>query len=154
VSEGFLGTAAPWYADLVLLLEILMGVGLLIGAQLARDKKLRAHGWCQSVIVFANFIVIVVVMVPSFHVHVSPKIPLRLGKAYYALATAHAALGTITEIAALYILLAAGTDILPSKLRITDFKIWMRSVLTLWWLELLLGFALYVRWYVPHSSLK
>jgi uncharacterized membrane protein YozB (DUF420 family) len=154
VSEGFLGTAAPWYADLVLLLEILMGVGLLIGAQLARDKKFRAHGWCQSVIVFANFIVIVVVMVPSFHVHVSPKIPLRLGKAYYALATAHAALGTITEIAALYILLAAGTDILPSKLRITDFKIWMRSVLTLWWLELLLGFALYVRWYVPHSSLK
>lgn len=154
MSEGFLGTAAPWYADLVLLLEILMGVGLLIGAQLARDKKFRAHGWCQSVIVFANFIVIVVVMVPSFHVHVSPKIPLRLGKAYYALATAHAALGTITEIAALYILLAAGTDILPSKLRITDFKIWMRSVLTLWWLELLLGFALYVRWYVPHSSLK
>jgi cytochrome c oxidase subunit 2 len=33
----------------------------------------------------------------------------------------------------------------------TDFKIWMRSVLILWWLELLLGFALYVRWYVPHS---
>jgi uncharacterized membrane protein YozB (DUF420 family) len=151
VSEGFLGTAAPWYADLVLLLEILMGVGLLIGAQLARDKKFRAHGWCQSVIVFTNFIVIVMVMVPSFHVHVSPKIPLRLGKAYYALATAHAALGTITEIAALYILLAAGTNILPSKLRITDFKIWMRSVLMLWWLELLLGFALYVRWYVPHS---
>jgi cytochrome c oxidase subunit 2 len=24
-------------------------------------------------------------------------------------------------------------------------------VLMLWWLELLLGFALYARWYVPHS---
>jgi uncharacterized membrane protein YozB (DUF420 family) len=128
-----------------------MGVGLLVGAQLARSKRFRAHAWCQSVIVFTNFTVIVVVMVPSFHVHVSPKIPLRLGKAYYALATAHAALGTITEIAALYILLAAGTQILPSKLRTTDFKVWMRSVLMLWWLELLLGFALYVRWYVPHS---
>jgi hypothetical protein len=151
VSEGFLGTAAPRYVDLVLLLEILMGVGLVVGAQLARNKRFRAHGWCQSVIVFTNFIVIVVVMVPSFHVHVSPKIPLRLGKAYYALATAHAALGTITEIAALYIVFAAGTNILPSKLRITDFKIWMRSVLMFWWLELLLGFALYVRWYVPHS---
>ena len=96
-------------------------------------------------------IVIVVVMVPSFHTHVSPRIPLKLGKAYYALATAHAVLGTITEIAALYILLAAGTDVLPSKLRMTDFKIWMRSVLTLWWVELLLGLAVYVRWYVPHS---
>jgi hypothetical protein len=151
VTEGFLGTAAPRLADLVLLLEILMGVGLLVGAQLARSKRFRAHAWCQSVIVFSNFIVIVGVMVPSFQAHVSPKIPLRLGKAYYAIATAHAALGTITEIAAFYILLAAGTNILPSKLRMTDFKIWMRSVLILWWLELLLGFALYVRWYVPHS---
>jgi hypothetical protein len=151
VSEGFLGTAAPRLADLVLLLEVLMGVGLLVGAQLARSKRFRAHAWCQSVIVFSNFIVIVVVMVPSFYVHVSPKIPLRLGKAYYALATAHAALGTITEIAAFCILLAAGTDFLPSKLRMTHFKIWMRSVLMLWWLELLLGFALYARWYVPHS---
>lgn len=151
MSEGFLGTAAPGLADLVLLLEILMGVGLLVGAQLARSKRFRAHAWCQSVVVLTNFVVIAVVMVPSFHVHVSPKIPLRLGKAYYALATAHAALGTVTEIAALYIWLAAGTKILPTKLRMTDFKIWMRSVLMLWWLELLLGFALYVRWYVPHS---
>ena len=151
MNQGFLGTAAPGYADLVLVLEILMGVGLLAGAQLARSKRFRAHAWCQSVIVLANFIVIVVVMVPSFHTHVSPRIPLKLGKAYYALATAHAALGTITEIAALYILLAAGTDVLPSKLRMTDFKIWMRSVLTLWWVELLLGLAVYVRWYVPHS---
>ena len=150
MKQGFLGTAAPRYADLVLLLEILMGVGLLVGARLARSRRFRAHAWCQSIIVLTNFIVIVVVMVPSFHVHVSPKIPLRLGKAYYALATTHAALGTIAEIAALYILLAAGTDILPSKLRMTDYKTWMRSVLMLWWLELLMGLALYVRWYVPH----
>jgi hypothetical protein len=154
VSEGFLGTAAPRYADMVLLLEILMGVGLLVGAQLARGKKFRAHAWCQSVIVLANFMVIVLAMVASFQLHVSPKIPLKLGKAYYALATAHAALGTVTEIAALYILLAAGTKVLPSNLRMSDFKIWMRSLLVLWWLELLLGFALYVRWYVPHSSWK
>ena len=151
MSQGFFGTAAPRYTDLVLLLEILMGVGLLIGAQLARTRRFRAHAWCQSAVVLANFIVIVVTMIPSFHIHVSPKIPLKLGKSYYALATAHAALGTITEIAALYILLAAGTNILPSKLRMADFKRWMRSVLMLWWLELLLGLALYVRWYVPHS---
>ena len=151
MNQGFLGPAAPRNADLVLLLEILMGVGLLAGAQLARSKRFRAHAWCQSAIVLANFLVIVVVMVPSFHAHVSPKIPLKLGKAYYALATAHAALGTITEIAALYILLAAGTNILPPERRITDYKLWMRSVLMFWWLQLLLGLATYVRWYVPHS---
>jgi uncharacterized membrane protein YozB (DUF420 family) len=89
-------------------------------------------------------------MVPSFHVHVSPKIPLKLGKAYYALATAHGALGSVTEIAGLYILLAAGTNVLPHNFRVTEYKLWMRSLLVLWWLVLLLGLATYGRWYVPH----
>jgi uncharacterized membrane protein YozB (DUF420 family) len=150
VNQGFLGTAAPRDADLILILEILMGVGLLVGAQLARNRRFRAHAWCQSVIVLANFVVVVVFMVSSFRVQVSPKIPLKLGTAYYALATAHAALGTITQVAALYVLLAAGTNILPPKLRLSDYKTWMRSVLALWWLQLALGLALYVRWYVPH----
>src|SRR5580700_2494809 len=59
-------------------------------------------------------------------------------------------LGTITEIAGLYILLAAGTRLLPEKIRIANYKLWMRSTLILWWVVLLLGFATYARWYVPH----
>jgi len=92
-----------------------MGVGLLIGAFLARRRRFRQHAWYQSVIVLLNLAVIVLVMIPSFRVQVIPKIPLKLGKAYYALATAHATLGTITEIAGLYVLLAAGTSILPES---------------------------------------
>ena len=145
---------APFYANLTLLLEIAMGAGLLIGALLARLRHLRAHAWCQSVIVLLNLGVIVFTMIPSFRVHVSPKIPLKLGKAYYTLATAHAALGTITEIAGLYILLAAGTSFLPEKFRITNYKLWMRAVLILWWVVLLLGFATYARWYLPHFFRK
>jgi uncharacterized membrane protein YozB (DUF420 family) len=150
LNEGFLGTAAPRYADLVLLLEIAMGVGLLIGAVLARRKKFWLHAWCQSAIVLLNLVMIVLIMVPSFHLYVSPKIPARLGSSYYALATAHAALGIVSEAAALYILLAAGTKALPPKLRIANYKLWMRSVLVLWWLALLLGLATYARWYIPH----
>jgi hypothetical protein len=150
LNEGFLGTAAGFYADITLLLEIAMGVGLLVGALLARFGRFRQHAWCQSVIVLLNFAVIVIIMIPSFRVHVSPKIPLRLGKAYYALATAHAAVGTVTEIAGLYILLAAGTSVLPEKFRITKYKAWMRTVLVLWWVVLLLGLATYGRWYMPH----
>ena len=82
-------------------------------------------------IVLLNLAVIVLVMIPSFRVQVVPKIPLKLAKTYYALATAHAALGTITEIAGLYILLAAGTSVLPEKFRITKYKFWMRTVLVL-----------------------
>ena len=149
VNEGLFRTVAPRYADLVLLLEIGMSLALLGGAVLARRKRFRLHAWCQSVVVLLNFVIILLVMVPSFQVHVSPKIPAKLGKAYYSLATAHAALGGATEIAALYILLSAGTNILPQQFRLAKYKTWMRSVLALWWLVLLLGMATYIRWYVP-----
>jgi hypothetical protein len=149
MNEGFLGTAAPRYADVVVLLEIGMGVALLIGAALARMIWLRLHAWCQSVIIVLNLVVIVLIMVPSFHVHVSPKIPLKIGMAYYALATAHGALGSVTEVAGLYILLCAGTNVLPRKFRVSEYKPWMRSLLVLWWLVLLLGLATYARWNVP-----
>jgi uncharacterized membrane protein YozB (DUF420 family) len=151
---AFRNTVAPSYASLVLLLEMAMGVGLVFGAVLARRRRFRGHAWCQSVIVLLNLGVIVLSMMPSFLVHVSPKIPLKLGKAYYAIATVHAALGSITEIAGVYVLLAAGTSVLPERFRMTNYKRWMRTVLALWWVVLLLGIATYVRWYVPYCIRK
>lgn len=151
-KEGFLGTGAPLCADVVLLLEIGMALALVGGAVLARKKMFRLHARCQSSIVLLNLAIIVLLMVPSFHVHVSPKLPAKLDKTYYALGTAHAALGSVTEIAGLYILLAAGTNILPQRLRLARYKRWMRTVLVLWWLVILLGFMTYIRWYVPQTA--
>ena len=133
MNTGFLGTSAPFYADVVLILEIGMGLALLTGALLARVRKFRAHACCQSIVVLVNFVIILAVMIPSFHSHVAPRIPLRLGRPYYALATAHAAAGTVAECAGLYILLAAGTKLLPKKVRITRYKLWMRYELAAWW---------------------
>ena len=149
-KEGFLGPAAPRYADLILLLEIAMGFGLLLGALLARKQKFQLHARCQSLVVLLNLVIIALVMVPSFHNSVSPRIPSKLGKAYVALATAHGLFGGIVECAALYILLAAGTKLLPEKFRLKRYKLWMRTLLAAWWLVLLLGVATYLRWYVPH----
>jgi len=152
--ETLLETAAPRSANVVLVLEIAMGIGLLLGARLARKGRFRQHAWCQSTIVLLNFAVVAVMMIPSFRVHVLPRVPAKLAKAYYALATTHGAFGTITELAGLYILLSAGTSVWPEKLRITRYKVWMRSVLALWWAVLLLGMATYTRWYVPHLFWK
>jgi hypothetical protein len=149
-----LATTAPFYSNLTLLLELVMGVGLLAGALLARLKRFRQHAWCQSVIVLVNLPLIVVAMLPSFRVYVAPRIPLKLGKAYYAVATAHTALGSLAEVGGLYILLAVGTNLLPPRLRIRNYKLWMRTVLVLWWAVLLLGWATYARWYIPHMFRK
>jgi uncharacterized membrane protein YozB (DUF420 family) len=89
-------------------------------------------------------------MLPSFHIRVSPRIPLKLGKAFYALATMHAALGTVVECAGIYVLLAAGTTLMPERLRLTRYKLWMRVVLAGWWAVILLGVATYARWYIPN----
>jgi len=127
-----------------------MGAALLFGALFARLGRFRAHAWCQSVVVLLNAGVIVFVMLPSFHRQVWPRIPLKLGKSFYAMATVHAALGAIVEGAAVYILLAAGTTLVPEKLRLTRYKLWMRTVLVGWWAVLLLGVATYTRWYIPN----
>jgi uncharacterized membrane protein YozB (DUF420 family) len=150
MREGFLGTAAPLYVDLVLLLELAMGLALLAGAFFARLGKFRAHASCQSAVVLLNAVVIAFVMLPSFHRQVWPRIPLRLGKSFYAMASAHAALGATVESAALYILLAAGTTLMPEKLRLIRYKLWMRTILISWWAVILLGVATYARWYVPN----
>jgi uncharacterized membrane protein YozB (DUF420 family) len=145
--QGFLGNAAPLSADLVLLLEVGMGVALLIGAFLARMRRYRWHACCQSAVVLLNLGVILLVMTPSFSDRVLPKIPARLNKTFYALATTHAALGSIAEIGGLYLVLAAGTKVLPRRFRVAEYKRWMRRVLVLWWIVLALGVATYVRWY-------
>jgi hypothetical protein len=126
----------------------------LVGARLARKGRFRRHAWRQSIIVLLNLAVVTVMMIPSFRVHVLPRVPGKLGKAYYALATTHGAFGTVTELAGLYILLSAGTSVLPESLQITKYRVWMRSVLVLWWVVLLLGIATYTRWYVPHLFRK
>jgi hypothetical protein len=147
--EGFLGTAALWSVDLTLVLELGMGVGLLFGAVLARTRRFRLHALCQSAIVLLNLALIVLTMVPAFRLQVRPALPNKLGKSYYGIAATHAALGSIAELGGLYILLAAGTNLLPEKLRLIRYKLWMRGVLVLWWVVLLLGITTYARWYPP-----
>ena len=87
-------------------------------------------------------------MTPSFRRSFSPPFLAGLGDSYYMLAAVHVALGTLAELLGLYILMVAGTDILPGRLRFTRYKPWMRTALALWWLTLLFGLATYGRWYV------
>ncbi len=150
----FPGSVASGYTDLVLLLETALGLALLGGAVLAHQGRFQAHAWCQSIVVLLNTAIVVVWMAPSFELQVVPKILTKLGKPFYGLAAAHAALGSVAEVLALYILLAAGTSVLPRQLRLTKYKAWMRTALVLWWVVILLGWMTYFRWYVPQSGRK
>jgi uncharacterized membrane protein YozB (DUF420 family) len=146
--KGFLGTWARFGADLNLLIQVAMGVALLAGTWLARVKRYRAHGACQSTVLILNLFLIASVMWPAMHERVLPKIPARLSRAHYAIATVHGALGVLAEIFGLYIALVAGTEIVPQWLRIRRWKLWMRVELGMWWIALAAGMATYFLWYV------
>jgi len=78
--KRFLGTWASFSADLNLLVQIAMGIALLAGAFLARAKRYAAHGACPAVVLILNLFMIALVMWPSLHVRVLPKLPTRFGK--------------------------------------------------------------------------
>ena len=150
--NGFLGTWASFSADLNLLVQIAMGIALLAGASLARTKHYAAHGVCQAVVLILNLPMIALVMWPSFDARVLPRLSRHFGKRYYAIAITHGALGVLAEVLGLYILLAAGTNILPHTLRFHRWKLWMRIELALWWVVLLSGIGTYYIWYAAPQS--
>lgn len=145
--NGFLGTQASFGADLNLLIQVAMGVALMVGAFLARRKRYVAHGTCQGAVLILNLALIFSVMWPSFHLQVLPHLSRHFGKRYYAIAIVHGALGAVAELLGLYILLVAGTNLLPQALRFRRWKLWMRIELALWLIVLLTGVATYFIWY-------
>jgi uncharacterized membrane protein YozB (DUF420 family) len=145
--KGFLGTQAGFGADLNLLIQVAMGIALIVGAFLARRKRYSAHGVCQATVLALNLVLISSVMWPAFQLQVLPVLPKHLGKRYYAIATIHGVLGAMAELLGLYIVLVAGTKLLPQKWRFRRWKLWMRIELALWLFVLLTGVGTYFIWY-------
>jgi uncharacterized membrane protein YozB (DUF420 family) len=146
--NGFLGTGATLAADVNLTIQLLMGIALLIGVMLARWRRYRAHGVCQASVILLNLVMIALIMLPPFRLEVVPELPGGVSKSYYSVATLHAALGGITELLGLYIVLRAGTNLLPKVLRFNNYKLWMRSALVLWWTVIIIGVSTYYIWYI------
>jgi uncharacterized membrane protein YozB (DUF420 family) len=146
--KGFLGTGATFGADLNLVVQLIMGVALALGAILAKRRRYKAHGVCQTTVLLLNLLMIGLVMWPSFQQQVKPALSKVLHKWYYEAAAIHAVLGIAAELLGLYIVLVAGTNVLPQRLRFKHWKGWMRTELVLWAIVLLSGVGTYCAWYV------
>jgi len=146
--KGFLGTGATFEADVNLVVQLMMGVALVAGVVLAKQQRYRAHGICQTTVLLLNLLVIGLVMWPSFRRQVSPRFPKVLHKLYYAAPMVHAALGMSAELMGLYIVLVAGTNVLPVWLRFRNWKRWMRTEFVLWSIVVISGMGTYYVWYI------
>lgn len=134
-----------------LLIQILMGLALLVGMFLARQKKYVAHGICQTVVLVLNLVVIIFFMLPVFGKVVEPNLFTKGGQPFYFFPTLHAFFGTFAEIFGLYLILI-GWKLLPESMRLKNFKRWMRFELGLWWLVIVLGLATYYVWNAADSA--
>jgi uncharacterized membrane protein YozB (DUF420 family) len=145
--KGFLGTGATFGADLNLVAQLIMGTALIAGAHLAKQKRYKAHGICQTTVLLLNLLLIGLVMWPSFQQQVKPAPSKVLHKWYYEVAIIHAVLGITAEILGLYIVIVVGTNVAPRWLRFNNWKWWMRAELVLWAIVLLTGVGTYCAWY-------
>ena len=145
--NGFFRAGAGLKANFNLVSQLAMGVALIGGALFARAKRYAAHGICQSAVLLLNSMMIAFVMWPAFYGQVLPALPKHLADHYYGAATAHGILGAVAELFGVYIVLAVGTNIVPPRLRISRWKLWMRVELALWWAVIGMGVLTYYVWY-------
>jgi hypothetical protein len=120
--KGFLLTGVSFEADFNFAAQVAMGLALIAGSFVAKRKHYTAHGTCQTTVLILNLGMIGVVMWPFFQQQVRPALPKGFHKWYYPAATIHALLGATAQILGPYIVIAAGTRVLPQSLRFKDWK--------------------------------
>ena len=129
-----------------------MMTALTVGAVLARRKKFGPHHRIQTSVVLFNLVMIFTVMVPSLRRQVLSQALPAFSDPYYALAALHALAGTVAAALGVYVILSAGTKLLPERIRIQNWRLWMRSTLACWALAFALGLGVYFEWYGPASQ--
>jgi plastocyanin len=136
--------AANWN----LVLQIGLGIALLVGTFFARQQRIGAHRAVQTVVVVVNLALVFLVMLPSFaNQGVFHHFVTRPGKPYFAVAFSHGVFGAAATLLSIYVVLSAGTNLLPAAIRMRNYKSWMRTTLALWLVALALGLATFRLWY-------
>jgi hypothetical protein len=144
-ARGFFGPG-PLIADANLILEVVLVAGLSYGFVLARRGNIDAHQVNQTTWVILNIGLIALVMAGSMQdVRVAKSADLadwRIGATWL-----HAAVGTLTALSGLWIVLQMN-DVLPRALHVKGWKKLMRAALAGYWLTALFGGATYYFWYI------
>ena len=142
-GAGVLGTKAPFGTKASLIAMVLAAVLFTIGWRLAVHKRLEAHRWVQTAAVCLNAVPVLAWMIRFFVLYVVPEIPARLGQRSYAVTTVHALVGVVGLTLGVFVDLR-GNELVPARLRFSNYKLFMRSSYALYMLATLTGVIVYV----------
>lgn len=141
---GFLGPGGL-NADINLVLELLLVLGLTFGFYLARKGNIDAHRINQTIWVLVNAALVACIMVGSILTFKLNSLA-DLADPGIGLTWLHALIGTLTLVAGMWLVLQMN-DILPRRFHIRWWKRLMRLTLAGYWAVALLGLATYYFWY-------
>jgi uncharacterized membrane protein YozB (DUF420 family) len=141
---GFLGPG-PLIADVNLVLEVLLVLGLTMGMRLARSGNIEAHRFNQTAWVLVNTALVAFIMVSAM---ASFKIPSfkALADPGNAITVLHGLAGTFTFLAGMWLVLQMN-DIVPPQWHVKRWKALMRFTLAGYWVVAALGIVTYYYWY-------
>ena len=128
-------------------IQIALVLLLSSGVLLARAKRFRLHAVVQCIVVLLNFCLILRIMLPSFRQQIPVALP-PPRNVFIAIVLLHSLVGALAWLMAFYVVLVAGTPLVPRKLRFSNYRRWMWAVFLLWWAAFLLGYLVYSLWYV------
>lgn len=128
-------------------IQIALVLVLSAGVLLARAKRFRLHAVVQCTVVLVNLGLIVRIMLPSLR----QQIPGALSPSWNVptvIVLAHSFVGALAWLMAFYVILVAGTPLIPHRLRFLNYRRWMRTAFGLWWAAFLLGCLVYYLFYM------
>ncbi|MBW8005672.1 MAG: hypothetical protein FVQ06_07815, partial [candidate division NC10 bacterium] len=116
--QALLGTRLA--ADINLIAQIVLLIGLWIGFYFARTQQIPKHANMQTTMVLANVVFIFFVMIPSFYQYII--LGGTTGGIVAQLMLLHGLLGLVAQLSALYLVLRMSTQLIPPRFRVRNFK--------------------------------
>jgi hypothetical protein len=147
-KPGFLGTFAPFFADIDLIAQLVLLIGLILALVAVRMKKTALHQYVQTAFVLFNLVLTIFIMVMQFFRIVVPGIDATVISAEIWVALAHGVVGILAILSGLFLVLRMNR-LLPKPLMISWWKRLMRISYALYWVVGVLGVAIYFLFYVP-----
>ena len=138
-------------SDINLAVQLLMIIALWIGFYFAHTKQIAKHRNVQTTVVIANIFLIAFVMATSFYSFVI--LGGTTGGTVAQLMMVHGLLGLLAELTGIYLVLRMRTQLIPPRFRVRNFKLVMRTLISLWTLIVVLGLGIYYfRYLAPKAS--
>jgi hypothetical protein len=139
-SGGFLGTAASFNADLILVGSVLVALLLTLGAYMAIRRQYEAHRWIQSIAVGLNA-VLVVMMIRAL-LAVDPAENVGLPVSAFVAMTSHEIIGAVAVLFGVFVMLR-GNELVPQRFTFANYQPYMRRAYGLYMLATVIGIGVY-----------